>query len=142
MNSDTMITIEIYPVEPVIGGVEYYHNKTVLEKLIFAGSDVPNGTSFGFRILGDDMEPELPRGCVAFFRACLRVENGQVGVFSLNKKLCCKRIDINKDRQRVRLLSTNPDYEPIIAPDPRNLPTFGQLLGYTMNHLVFQPLTN
>ena len=107
-----------------------YLTDTEAEQIQFPEKDIPPRTDFGIRIDGNSMEPEIPNGAIVFVRACPAIENGQVGIFALNGCAYCKRLEVNHERQRVRLLSNNPDYKPIEVKSDDYLHTFGQVIGY------------
>lgn len=45
---------------------------------------IPESTSFGVKISGDSMEPEFEDGQIAWVLKQDMVENGEIGIFSLN----------------------------------------------------------
>ena len=116
--------------ETAAAGFGSYLNDSKFEEIEIDPKYIPTGTSFGVRISGNSMEPEIPNGCIAFVRACPAIDNGQIGIFALNNEGYCKRIDVNQEHSQIRLLSTNPDYAPIKIKYHDDLRTYGQVLGY------------
>ena len=69
--------------------------------------DVPSGSDFVLRVCGNSMEPLYVNGDKVFIKTSVLVESGQVGIFYLNGSGYLKMLQGNK------LISLNPDYEPI-----------------------------
>ena len=122
--------IKVYD-RPAAAGFGEYLSDSSFEIIDFAQNAVPKGADFGVRISGNSMEPEIPDGCIVFVKACPAIESGQIGIFSLDNDSLCKRLEVNHDHRRIRLLSTNPDYEPILVTSNQYLYTFGQVLSHT-----------
>jgi len=116
--------------EYAAAGLGNYLTGSTPTKIEFPEKDIPPKTDYCLRIKGDSMEPEIPDGCIAFVRSCPVIENGQIGIFSLNGNAICKRLDINIVMKTVRLLSNNPAYLPIEITADDYLHTFGRVLGH------------
>ena len=102
----------------------------------FVLGTVPSGTSFGIRISSNAMEPDYPKGCIIFVKSCIRIKNNKIGVFAFEGTMLCRRLEINKDINQVRLLAINPDYEPIIILPEQMLFTYGEVLGYALENEI------
>ena len=102
------------------------------EQYIFPAGTVPPGTDFGVRISGDSMEPTIADGSIAFVEECLELRNGEIGIFSLDGEAYCKELYVDRERQEVRLISRNEDYEPITVTinEYTDLRTVGRVLGW------------
>ena len=93
---------------------------------------VHHKTSIGIRISGDSMEPDIPNGSIVWVQERQQIENGQVGIFIRDGESYCKKLHLDYEKRIIRLLSNNPDYEPIElemeeSPDLR---TVGLVLGH------------
>ena len=111
-------------------GFGNYLEEVYPERVDFKRGIIPQGIDYGVKISGNSMSPEILDGSIVFVRACPAIESGQIGVFSLDA--FCKRLEVDHNHRRIRLVSINPDYDPInILPD-QYLHTFGQVIGYTM----------
>ena len=100
----------------------------------FKKADIPHKTSFGVRITGDSMTPQIHDGDIVWVEERLEIENGQIGIFTLtinsNTDSYCKKLNIeyHQNRRVVSLLSLNPKYEPIMVSDIDGLKTVGRVL--------------
>lgn len=90
---------------------------------------IPQGTTFAVPIAGNSMEPKFKNGATVFVQSAPRVENGEVGLFSLNGAPYIKQLVVDDARHEVRLHSLNPDYDDIAVGEYDDLRTFGRVLG-------------
>lgn len=90
---------------------------------------IPRGATFAVPISGNSMEPEFKNGATVFVQSAPRVENGEVGLFSLNGEPYIKRLVVDEARHEVRLHSLNPAYQDIEIHEGDYLYTFGRVLG-------------
>lgn len=90
---------------------------------------VPERATFGVPVGGDSMEPDYPNHATAFVQSAPRVENGEVGLFSLNGEPYIKQLVVDSVRREVRLHSLNPKYEDIPIHEFDDLRTFGRVVG-------------
>lgn len=90
---------------------------------------IPHGATFAVPISGNSMEPEFKNGATVFVQSAPRVENGEVGLFSLNGEPYIKRLVVDEARHEVRLHSLNPAYQDIEIHEGDYLYTFGRVLG-------------
>lgn len=90
---------------------------------------IPQGTTFAVPIAGNSMEPKFKNGATVFVQSAPRVENGEVGLFSLNGAPYIKQLVVDDARHEVRLHSLNPAYDDIAVGEFDDLRTFGRVLG-------------
>ena len=90
---------------------------------------VPQGATFAVPIAGNSMEPKFKNGATVFVQSAPRVENGEVGLFSLNGEPYIKQLVVDEARHEVRLHSLNPAYQDIEIHEGDYLYTFGRVLG-------------
>ena len=128
--SEPFVTVPV-PHEPMAAGFGNYLSDSSYEEISFAVSKVPNGTDYGVRISGDSMNPTIPNGCVAFIRSRPAIENGKIGIFSLNGEGYCKRLSVDSERRSITLVSDNDKYEPISVTLEDYLHTYGEVLGWS-----------
>ena len=88
---------------------------------------LPEGTTFGVRISGDSMEPEFHDGQIAWVLQQESVDNGEIGIFSLNGEAYIKKLQNDKDG--IFLISLNEKYSPIPVGEDDRLDIFGKVLG-------------
>lgn len=83
---------------------------------------------FALQIQGDSMiGSRIYDGDIVFLRKQSYIENGQIGAFLIDGEATLKIF--NKQNNTVMLLSSNPNYSPIIlSPDKENL-ILGKLIG-------------
>ncbi len=71
------------------------------------------GTFFGLQIHGDSMEPRMTEGDVVIVRQQEDAESGDIVIATVNgSDATCKRL--KKYETGIALLSTNPNYDPMI----------------------------
>lgn len=90
---------------------------------------IPHGATFAVPISGNSMEPEFKNGATVFVQSVPRVENGEVGLFSLNGEPYIKQLVVDEARHEIRLHSLNPAYQDIEIHEGDYLYTFGRVLG-------------
>ena len=90
---------------------------------------IPHGATFAVPIAGNSMEPKFKNGATVFVQSAPRVENGEVGLFSLNGEPYIKQLVVDEARHEVRLHSLNPAYPDIEVHEGDYLYTFGRVLG-------------
>ena len=122
----------VYEMPASAGLGNYLEADPLSEHYIFPAGTVPPGTDFGVRISGDSMEPTIADGSIVFVEECLELRNGEIGIFSLDGEAYCKELHIDRERQEVRLISHNEDYEPITVAinEYTNLRTVGRVLDW------------
>ncbi|MCL2837609.1 MAG: hypothetical protein FWE04_00870 [Oscillospiraceae bacterium] len=127
--SEPTVTIQV-PYESMAAGFGNYLSDSSYEKIDFPVSKVPNGTDYGVRISGDSMNPTIPDGCIAFVRCRPAIENGKIGLFSLNGEGYCKRLEVDSENRTISLVSDNDKYKPIKVGAEDYLHTYGEVLGW------------
>lgn len=75
---------------------------------------------------GDSMEPTIPKNALLFIRLG-DVEEGQICVARIDDELYVKRL---QKRPVVKLISDNPDYDPITLQPDENFEIIGCVIGY------------
>lgn len=88
---------------------------------------VPENASFGVMISGDSMEPEFSDGQIALVMKQETVENGEIGIFSLNGDAYIKKL--REDSNGIFLISLNKKYKPIPVGKNDRLDVFGKVIG-------------
>ena len=89
-------------------------------------SSAPENASFGIKIMGDSMEPLIHDGSVVWVERCERVENGEIGIFTLNAESVCKKLVLSSGK--CTLVSLNPKYRPIEVFETDELRVVGKVL--------------
>lgn len=88
---------------------------------------LPENTSFGVHITGDSMEPNFHDGQIAWVSQQESVEDGEIGIFSLNGDAYIKKLQNNNDG--LFLISLNKNYAPIPVGENDRLDIFGKVVG-------------
>jgi len=100
--------------------------------LPFNEDEVPRGADYGIRIRGDSMTPLIQDGDIVWVEEQSQVDNGAIGIFIVGDNAYCKKLDIDygsRGRERtVRLLSLNPEYEPMVIGGDDVVRTIGKVL--------------
>jgi len=84
---------------------------------------IPDDADFALKVKGDSMSPLYNDKDIVFIRQNVNVEPGQVGVFMLNNEGYLKRWLGNK------LVSDNPEYEPIAIGEYDSFYIGGKVIG-------------
>ena len=92
---------------------------------------IPESASYGVKISGDSMEPEFEDGQIAWVLKQETVENGEIGIFSLNGDAYIKKLQ--DDKNGVFLISLNKKYPPIPIKELDRFDILGKVIG--KNHL-------
>lgn len=90
---------------------------------------IPTGTTYGVPISGNSMMPKFKNGSTAFVQATPVINDGEIGVFSLNGSSYIKQLVVDREHGTVRLHSLNPNYDDIEVHEGDYLYTFGRVLG-------------
>lgn len=88
---------------------------------------VPKESSFGVLIRGNSMEPAYEDGQIAWVHRQETLENGEIGIFSLNGESYIKKLQ--DDTEGVFLISLNPAYPKIQIKETDRLDTIGKVVG-------------
>lgn len=116
---------------PASAGLGNYLYEDSGYEMITVGADIfPPEASFGIRISGNSMEPDIPDKSVVWVKEQLKLENGQVGIFVLNDDTAyCKKLKIDENKREVHLVSFNPEYKPMKISEDDFLRTVGRVVG-------------
>lgn len=98
-------------------------------RVIDVGDEVPMEADFGLPITGNSMEPRFSSGQIAWVREQEVLQNGEIGVFSLNGDSYIKKLE--EMSGQVRLISFNEKYAPIKVMEADSFRVFGKVIGAT-----------
>lgn len=127
--SDGFAEITVYEDQLPAAGPSSYFDAPRCHTEQYPAYLIPQGATFAVPIAGDSMEPKYKNGATVFVQSAPRVENGEVGLFSLNGAPYIKQLVVDDIRHEVRLHSLNPAYEDIPVGAFDDLRTFGRVLG-------------
>lgn len=127
--SDGMGDVEVFD-QPSAAGLGNYLSDIASHIEQYPANVIPEGTEFGVRISGNSMAPNIPDKATAFVQSKIAIEPGQVGIFLLNGESFCKKLEVNRERQEIRLVSFNPDYKDRIIEECDDFRTLGLVLGH------------
>lgn len=88
---------------------------------------IPESASYGVKISGDSMEPEFEDGQIAWVLKQDIIENGEIGIFSLNGEAYIKKLQDNKNG--IFLISLNEKYPPIPVKEHDRFDILGKVVG-------------
>ena len=91
------------------------------------GEEVSPLADFGVRIAGDSMEPRFVSGQIVWVRRQETLRSGEIGIFLYNGSGYCKRLE--REGNRVELVSLNRAYPPIRVSAGDELRVFGKVVG-------------
>ena len=126
--SGPMVELSVYD-QPAAAGLGNYLDEPDSHIEQYPPSVLPDGIDFGIVISGDSMEPKIHNGGTVFVKAQLSIEPGKIGIFVLNGQAYCKKLMVDRENQKVRLVSLNPKYDDIIVGEFDELRTVGRVLG-------------
>jgi len=98
------------------------------EILSFPAGAVPDQADFGMIISGNSMEPDIKDKQTVWIRRCEELQNGQLGIFTLNGEALCKQYKIDHAKKKTYLVSLNPDYLTILIKKTDELKIIGKVL--------------
>lgn len=127
--SDGFVEIKVYD-QPAAAGLGNYLDDPAHHMEQFPANVIPEGTEFGVRISGNSMAPNIPDGATTFVQSRSSIEPGKVGIFLLNEDSYCKKLEVDRSRQEVHLVSFNPEYEDRIIEECDDFRTMGLVLGW------------
>ena len=127
--SDGFVVIDVFD-QPAAAGLGNYLDDPDHHKEPYPAKEVPEGTDFGVKISGVSMAPTIPDGATAFVRSLSAIEPGKIGIFLLNGESFCKKLMVDREKQEIRLVSLNPDYEDRIIEEADAFSTIGEVLGW------------
>ena len=95
-------------------------------ELIRADEFVPPAADFAVQITGDSMTPLIKDGQIVYVHSQDTLEDGEIGIFSLDGNAYCKKL--LKKKKGSFLLSLNKRYEPIPITETSDLHIFGKIV--------------
>lgn len=87
---------------------------------------VPLGADFGVRVSGDSMTPLISDGDIIYIKKQDTLENGEIGIFSLDGNAYVKKL--KSGRNGLFLISLNKKYSPIKVGEYSDFKIFGKAL--------------
>lgn len=126
--SRVMIEINVYD-QPAAAGLGNYLDEPPFHVEQYPADVIPPKADFGIVISGDSMEPKVHDGGTVFVQAAPTIDPGKIGIFVLNGKAYCKKLDVDRENRQIRLVSLNDKYEDIVVGEFDQLYTVGRVLG-------------
>ena len=108
---------------PVSAGPGVYLDDNDAEEISIPDNDKTATADFALRINGNSMEPRYNDGDVVLVEAIDAVQIGELGVFILDGNGYFKKFGGD------RLISLNPDYEPILLKNFEDIICCGRVVG-------------
>lgn len=76
-------------------------------EMIRVDDKTPDDADYAVRISGDSMEPYIHDGELVYVKEVVDLDDGDVGIFSVNGEMYCKQYYVDEERN-LHLLSANP----------------------------------
>ena len=108
---------------PVSAGTGVYLTDTESVEINIPDNSETSAADFALRIKGNSMEPKYRDGDVLLVEECDSVEYGELGIFILDGDGYFKKFGGD------RLISLNPDYEPILLKNFDEIICCGRVVG-------------
>lgn len=108
---------------PVSAGTGVYLTDTESVEIVIPDNPETKSADFALRIKGNSMEPKYRDGDVLLVEECDSVEYGELGIFILDGDGYFKKFGGD------RLISLNPDYEPIFLKNFEDVTCCGRVVG-------------
>lgn len=108
---------------PVSAGTGVYLTDTESVEINIPDNSETSAADFALRIKGNSMEPKYRDGDVLLVEECDAVEYGELGIFILDGDGYFKKFGGD------RLISLNPDYEPILLKNFDEIICCGRVVG-------------
>jgi phage repressor protein C with HTH and peptisase S24 domain len=108
---------------PVSAGTGVYLADTESVEIVIPDNLETKTADFALRIKGNSMEPKYRDGDVLLVEECDSVEHGELGIFILDGDGYFKKYGGD------RLISLNPDYEPIFLKNFEEISCCGRVIG-------------
>ena len=108
---------------PVSAGTGVYLTDTESVEINIPDNHETAAADFALRIKGNSMEPKYRDGDVLLVEECDSVEYGELGIFILDGDGYFKKFGGD------RLISLNPDYEPILLKNFEDIICCGRVVG-------------
>jgi len=108
---------------PASAGIGHYLDDSTYEMHPFESDQVPRGTNFAIRVVGNSMEPQFIEGDIVFVKSEVFPEDGDVGVFTINGEAFLK------EYRSEGLVSFNSDYPLIVPQEDDTVRMVGKVLG-------------
>ena len=124
------VEVKVFDMAASAGMGNYLGEEEPYTMITVDADEVPKQASFGIRIDGDSMEPDIKHGSIVWVQERLQIENGEIGIFILDDshKALCKKLFINHPKRRIELVSLNAKYENIIVNEGEYVRTVGKVL--------------
>ncbi len=88
---------------------------------------IPPEADFAVRISGDSMMPIIQDKQIVYVHRQETLEDGEIGIFSLNGEAYCKKF--SKSKKGIALVSYNKKYEPLPVTENSELIIFGKVIA-------------
>lgn len=119
--------IAIYETRVSAGVGNFLEDGPYKEYEITDSAFIPENASFGVYISGDSMTPDFEDGQIAWVHKQDTLENGEIGVFSLDGEAYIKKLQ--DDVAGIALISLNKKYEPKPVTENSDFRIFGKVVG-------------
>jgi phage repressor protein C with HTH and peptisase S24 domain len=126
-NIITFRKIDIYETPVSAGTGNFLTDSVKTTMTIDEKNAVPENAAFGVRISGDSMEPEFYNGEIAWVTQQNTIDNGEIGIVTLNGEAYIKKIQ--NDKGGISLVSLNNKYAPISVNENDRFDVFGKVVG-------------
>lgn len=88
---------------------------------------------FAIRANDGSMEPIISKKDIILINKSIKVKNGEVGLFKVDKKIYLRKKTLNKDEE-ILLLSSNKNFFPVLVTSENKYEEIGKLVGVVNLH--------
>ena len=99
------------------------------EMLHFAADPISTKADFAVRLHGNSMIPKFKDNDIVYVKATPQIDPDQIGIFIYDGEAYCKKLQINRQKGEIFLVSLNSGYKPLLVSYPDQLKTVGLVLG-------------
>ena len=117
-----------YAVDSVAAGVSMDYFEANCEAVYVHDTPALREADILFRVNGDSMEPDYPDHCTVMVEEETDLSEGEIGIFSVDGSLYIKELG------EEGLVSLNPDYKTMKAPEYGEIRTIGRVIGIMDQH--------
>jgi len=115
--------------ETAAAGLGNYLTDSGFEYVSVNASALHPKAKFGVHIAGDSMEPDYHSGDIVLVEPKPAIENGELGIFSVDGEGVFKKLIVDRDKRQVILRSLNPEWPDRVIPRGADMHTYGKVVG-------------
>lgn len=125
------ITLQVYSQQASAGLLNYLGDYRELKYVMgrFLVDTISSKADFAIRLECSNMEPKFKAGDIVLVKSVTRIDPEQIGIFTYENEVICKKLKIDRRTGEIYLESLNNEYDPKQIDRPDQLRTIGLILG-------------